>query len=83
MLYYKGGVARGPGRHARADPEVRAAIEAEALAEGWEALHRQLAEDRPESAARIHPNDPQRLMRALRLSPRRGIDERPASPAKR
>lgn len=43
MLYYKAlleGLADMPG----ADPEVRAAIEAEAQAEGWEALHRQLAE---------------------------------------
>ena len=66
MLYYKAlleGLADMPG----ADPEVRAAIEAEALAEGWEALHRQLAEVDPESAARIHPNDPQRLMRALEV----------------
>lgn len=83
MLYYKAlleGLADMPG----ADPEVRAAIEAEAQAEGWEALHRQLAEVDPESAARIHPNDPQRLMRALevyRLGG--GVDERPASPAKR
>jgi len=66
MLYYKAlleGLADMPG----ADPEVRAAIEAEAQAEGWEALHRQLAEVDPESAARIHPNDPQRLMRALEV----------------
>ena len=66
MLYYKAlleGLADMPG----ADPEVRAAIEAEALSEGWEALHRQLAEVDPESAARIHPNDPQRLMRALEV----------------
>lgn len=66
MLYYKAlleGLADMPG----ADPEVRAALEAEARAEGWEALHRQLAEVDPESAARIHPNDPQRLMRALEV----------------
>jgi tRNA dimethylallyltransferase len=35
--------------------------------EGWEALHRELAEVDPESAARIHPNDPQRLVRALEV----------------
>ncbi|OES59636.1 tRNA (adenosine(37)-N6)-dimethylallyltransferase MiaA, partial [Pseudomonas aeruginosa] len=66
MLYYKAlleGLADMPG----ADPEVRAALEAEARAEGWEALHRQLAEVDPESAARIHPSDPQRLMRALEV----------------
>ncbi len=66
MLYYKAlleGLADMPG----ADPEVRAANEAGALSEGWEALHRQLAEVDPESAARIHPNDPQRLVRALEV----------------
>ncbi|MDX9768284.1 MAG: tRNA (adenosine(37)-N6)-dimethylallyltransferase MiaA, partial [Ectothiorhodospiraceae bacterium] len=50
-----------------ADPAVRAAIEARAAREGWEALHACLAEVDPEAAARIHPNDPQRLQRALEV----------------
>ena len=64
MLYYKAlleGLADMPG----ADPAVRAELEAWAAVEGWEALHRELARVDPESAARIHPNDPQRLVRAL------------------
>ncbi|WP_313026236.1 tRNA (adenosine(37)-N6)-dimethylallyltransferase MiaA [Pseudomonas lopnurensis] len=66
MLYYKAlrdGLADMPG----ADPAVRAELEAQAAAEGLQALHRQLAEVDPQSAARIHPNDPQRLVRALEV----------------
>lgn len=66
MLYFKAlleGLADMPG----ADPAVRAELEARAAVEGWQALHRELAEIDPESAARIHPNDPQRLTRALEV----------------
>lgn len=66
MLYYKAlleGLADMPG----ADPQVRVELEAWAAAEGWEVLHRELARIDPESAARIHPNDPQRLTRALEV----------------
>lgn len=66
MLYFKAlveGLADMPGAHA----EVRAALEAQAAAEGLAALHRQLAAIDPASAARIHPNDPQRLVRALEV----------------
>ncbi|MCG8413673.1 MAG: tRNA (adenosine(37)-N6)-dimethylallyltransferase MiaA, partial [Pseudomonadales bacterium] len=50
-----------------ADSEVRAEIEDMAAASGWESVHQRLAEVDPESAARIHPNDPQRLQRALEV----------------
>lgn len=66
MLYFKAlrdGLADMPA----ADPVVRAALEQEVAAEGLQALHRQLSEIDPVSAARIHPNDPQRLMRALEV----------------
>lgn len=66
MLYYKAlvdGLADMPA----ADPEVRAQIEEEAARLGWQVLHEQLAAIDPESAARIHPNDPQRLSRALEV----------------
>lgn len=66
MLYYKA-LLEGLADMPSAAPAIRAELEARAAAEGWEALHRELAEVDPESAARIHPNDPQRLTRALEV----------------
>jgi len=66
MLYFRA-LEFGLDPLPQADPELRRAIEAEADRLGWEALHRQLAEVDPQSAARIHPNDPQRLQRALEV----------------
>jgi tRNA dimethylallyltransferase len=66
MLYYKA-LLEGLADMPSADPAVRAELEARAAVEGWEALHRELAAVDPESAARIHPNDPQRLTRALEV----------------
>lgn len=66
MLYFKAlldGLADMPA----ADARVRAELEAQAAADGWQALHDQLAVVDPVSAARIHPNDPQRLIRALEV----------------
>ncbi|MCD5988316.1 tRNA (adenosine(37)-N6)-dimethylallyltransferase MiaA [Pseudomonas sp. CDFA 553] len=66
MLYFKAlldGLADMPA----ADSGVRAELEAQAAAHGWQALHDQLAAVDPVSAARIHPNDPQRLIRALEV----------------
>jgi tRNA dimethylallyltransferase len=50
-----------------ADRAVRARLAAEALLFGWAHLHRRLAEVDPPAAARIHPNDPQRIQRALEV----------------
>lgn len=50
-----------------ADPEVRERLNAEATQKGWEELHRRLQEVDPESAQRIHPNDTQRIQRALEI----------------
>ncbi|MDO9321453.1 MAG: tRNA (adenosine(37)-N6)-dimethylallyltransferase MiaA, partial [Pseudomonas sp.] len=66
MLYYKA-LLEGLAEMPAADAGVRAELEAQAARDGWEALHRELAEVDPESAARIHPNDPQRLIRALEV----------------
>ncbi len=49
------------------DPAVRAAYAARYDAEGGEALLRELAEIDPESAARLHPNDKKRVVRALEV----------------
>jgi tRNA dimethylallyltransferase len=66
MLYYKA-LLEGLADMPPADPQVRAELEEEAARLGWQALHDQLAIIDPESAARIHPNDPQRLIRALEV----------------
>jgi len=66
MLYYKALMA-GLADMPAAESAVRAVLEAEAEALGLSELHRQLAAIDPESAARIHPNDPQRLIRALEV----------------
>ena len=66
MLYFKA-LLEGLADMPSADPAVRAALEAQAAAEGLVALHAELARVDPESAARIHPNDPQRLVRALEV----------------
>jgi tRNA dimethylallyltransferase len=59
-----------------ADPAIRAALDARALKEGWPALHGELAGLDPESAARIKPNDRQRIQRALEVC---YISKRPLS----
>ncbi len=66
MLYFRA-LQYGLSDLPDADPEVRERLEQEAAAQGWEALHRRLAAIDPESAARIHPNDPQRIGRALEV----------------
>jgi tRNA dimethylallyltransferase len=65
-LYFRA-LTRGLSALPGADPEVRAAIEGEASRHGWAVLHRQLATADPVAASRIHPNDPQRIQRALEV----------------
>jgi tRNA dimethylallyltransferase len=50
-----------------ANPEIRSAIDKEAMVKGWGALHRRLAEVDPVAARRIHSHDPQRIQRALEV----------------
>ena len=66
MLYYKA-LLEGLSPLPSADPEVRQRIEQMASEQGWDALHRQLCEIDPVAGSRIHPNDPQRLSRALEV----------------
>jgi len=66
MLYYRalvGGLDALP----QADPEVRAAINAEAREKGWGALHDELAKIDPAAARRIPVRDAQRIQRALEV----------------
>ena len=50
------------------DPEVRRRLVEEAGSRGTRALHEWLAEVAPEAAARIHPNDQKRIIRALEVA---------------
>jgi tRNA dimethylallyltransferase len=66
MLYLKA-LLDGIDDMPPAQPAVRAAIEVEALAQGWPAMHAQLAQVDPTTAARLAPNDSQRISRALEV----------------
>ncbi|QLF92833.1 tRNA (adenosine(37)-N6)-dimethylallyltransferase MiaA [Pseudomonas sp. ABC1] len=66
MLYFKA-LLEGLAEMPAADPAIRAELEAVLAGEGLAALHRRLRQVDPESAARIHPNDPQRILRALEV----------------
>ncbi|MGD8107689.1 tRNA (adenosine(37)-N6)-dimethylallyltransferase MiaA [Pantoea sp. FN0302] len=66
MLYFKA-LLEGLSPLPSADPEVRERIEQTARELGWDTLHRQLCDIDPVAGARIHPNDPQRLSRALEV----------------
>ena len=65
-LYFKAfreGLSPLPG----ADPDLRARLDARAAAEGWPALHAELARVDPATAARLEPTDRQRIQRALEV----------------
>ncbi len=66
MLYFNS-LLRGLAELPEGDAAVRAQIDALAASEGWPALHAELARVDPAAAARIHPNDPQRIQRALEV----------------
>ena len=66
MLYYRA-LASGLDDLPQADARVRAELDAQAAARGWPALHAELNKVDPKAAARIAPNDPQRIQRALEV----------------
>lgn len=66
MLYFRA-LAQGLSVLPAASAKVRARIDALAAAHGWTAMHARLREIDPAAAERIHPNDPQRLQRALEV----------------
>lgn len=66
MLYYKA-LTEGLSTLPPADPTVRAQLDADAAREGWPALHARLAAVDPSAAARLAPNDAQRIQRALEV----------------
>src|SRR5246127_2761249 len=66
MLYYKA-LTQGLNDLPAADPDVRATLDADAAREGWPALHARLAAVDSVTAARLAPNDSQRIQRALEV----------------
>jgi tRNA dimethylallyltransferase len=66
MLYFKA-LVEGLADLPAADPGVRAALDREAAARGWPALHADLARVDPATAARLEPADAQRIQRALEV----------------
>ena len=66
MLYFKalqGGLSGLP----EANQAIRATLDLEAARIGWPAMHAKLASIDPETAARLMPNDMQRIQRALEV----------------
>ena len=66
MLYFKA-LLEGISPLPPADAAIRAQIELEAQTLGWQDMHQQLQAIDPVAGARIHPNDPQRIGRALEV----------------
>lgn len=66
MLYYKA-LQAGLSELPAADEMIRAKLEEDAEQLGWQVMHERLARVDPVSAERIHPNDPQRIQRALEV----------------
>ncbi len=66
MLYFRA-LSQGLALLPAASPAVRQVIEEQAREAGWPAMHAQLASRDPEIAGRIHPNDSQRISRALEV----------------
>jgi tRNA dimethylallyltransferase len=66
MLYFKT-LKDGMDALPSADPELRAQLDAEAAQIGYPAMHAKLALLDPETAARLNPNDAQRIHRALEI----------------
>ena len=66
MLYFRA-LTRGLADLPPADSRLRSMLDARAASVGWPTLHRELAELDPVAAARIQPNDGQRIQRALEV----------------
>lgn len=66
MLYFNA-LTQGLAVLPKADPEIREKLDRDLRRFGSAALHQRLQTIDPEAAARIHPNDPQRIQRALEV----------------
>ncbi len=66
MLYFRA-LQQGLSILPSANAALRKQLEQEAATHGWQALHQRLQQLDPPSAKRIHPNDTQRIQRALEI----------------
>jgi tRNA dimethylallyltransferase len=66
MLYFQA-LTDGLNELPEADPMIRLMIDTMAGEQGWPAVHARLARVDPETAARLEPNDAQRIQRALEV----------------
>ena len=66
MLYWRAW-AHGLSTLPTGNPEIRSRLDEEGKAIGWPAMHAKLAQVDPETAARLKPNDSQRVQRALEV----------------
>ncbi|MDF0604269.1 tRNA (adenosine(37)-N6)-dimethylallyltransferase MiaA [Neisseriaceae bacterium TC5R-5] len=66
MLYYKA-LLEGLSELPQADATLRIQLDEEAQLHGWPAMHAKLVELDPATAARLNPNDSQRIHRALEI----------------
>lgn len=66
MLYFKA-LLEGLAELPQACPKTRMDIDLQADAQGWPAVHAELAKFDPQTAARLHPTDSQRVQRALEV----------------
>ncbi|MBT7950969.1 MAG: tRNA (adenosine(37)-N6)-dimethylallyltransferase MiaA [Gammaproteobacteria bacterium] len=65
-LYFRA-LEKGIAALPSADASVRQKLTEEAAASSWQLMHERLRKVDPDSAERIHPNDPQRIQRALEV----------------
>jgi len=72
LMYYKV-LREGISDLPEADAALRARIDEEARQRGWPALHAELAAYDPATAARLAPNDSQRLQRAIEIYRASGV----------
>jgi tRNA dimethylallyltransferase len=66
MLYFHS-LQQGLSELPAANPEIRQRLNKEAEQIGWPAMHQRLAKIDPQTAQRLHPNDSQRIQRALEV----------------
>ena len=66
MLYFKA-LTEGLNELPEADPMIRLVIDTMAQTHGWPAVHEKLKSVDPDTAARLEPNDSQRVQRALEI----------------